>query len=620
MKGSVLKKFLCTCLVTAAAFAATTISASACTTIYVGGDLVEEGTPFVARTEDYGSDYNKLWFISESGKWKQGDHYVGCPEYGPFEWDFTHDSYRFTYFTNDIYYDGICPECGEKADHYSYTEFGTNEKGVSVSATETLYGNEKVTEADPYRDAEWAEANKSERIGIEETDIPTIILAEASSAREGVKLLLDIYENYGCVYASGVFICDKDEVWYIENCSGTQYVAIKLNDNMIFLEPNMAVIGRIDLDDENVIASKDLIAVAKKAGTFVGDEAKNIIDFRASYARISEKMDQRMIDGLNYLNAAYKYDSDALVADNTKFTISNLDASDKLVALYTNIKADRKLDKDDVFGYYKLSSIGKASNQEIEIFQLFKDRPVETATVGWVGVGNMSYNVFVPYYPMLIDGMYKGYQVSTASAKFTTEKPDTFCTYGTSWAQDAEGNWQRVSGFKAYPSNWKDSYYFTFEGLGGYIANADKITGGAEEEDDESLRLRIAEYDETSGESFVGCDADYIRWAKEVSGVGTVLVDAQYEKTHPNWVRLIILDSSGEPANGSIIQNVYDHIMRDDNRIERKVFHCHGILVDVEIHVPEPDVRQNVAGDIDLFHFIQRRGIHCLKFQIVVGD
>lgn len=248
---------------------------------------------------------------------------------------------------------------------YSYTEFGTNEKGVSVSATETLYGNKKVTEADPYRDAEWAEANKSERIGIEETDIPTIILAEASSAREGVKLLLDIYENYGCVAASGVFVCDKDEVWYVENCSGTQYVAIKLNDNMIFLEPNMAVIGRVDLDDENVIASKDLIAVAKKAGTFVGDETKNIIDFRASYARISEKMDQRMIDGLNYLNVAYKYDSDALVTDNTKFTISNLDASDKLVALYTNIKADRKLDKDDVFGYYKLSSIGKASNQEI---------------------------------------------------------------------------------------------------------------------------------------------------------------------------------------------------------------------------------------------------------------
>ena len=438
---------------------------------------------------------------------------------------------------------------------YSYTEFGTNEKGVSVSATETLYGNEKVTEADPYRDAEWAEANKSERIGIEETDIPTIILAEASSAREGVKLLLDIYENYGCVAASGVFVCDKDEVWYVENCSGTQYVAIKLNDNMIFLEPNMAVIGRVDLDDENVIASKDLIAVAKKAGTFVGDEAKNIIDFRASYARISEKMDQRMIDGLNYLNAAYKYDSDALVADNTKFTISDLDASDKLVALYTNIKADRKLDKDDVFGYYKLSSIGKASNQEIEIFQLFKDRPVETATVGWVGVGNMSYNVFVPYYPMLIDSMYSGYQVSTASAKFTTEKPDTFCTYGTSWAQDAEGNWQRVSGFKAYPSNWKDSYYFTFEGLGGYIANADKITGKPLKAEAKAyVADQLAALQQELYKDFV--TTDQLAKADDARALATENGKTMAEKAHKLGVELVEYITKDEALQPSVFTDV----------------------------------------------------------------
>lgn len=366
-----------------------------------------------------------------------------------------------------------------------------------------------------------------------------------------MKLLLDIYENYGCVYASGVFICDKDEVWYIENCSGTQYVAIKLNDNMIFLEPNMAVIGRVDLDDENVIASKDLIAVAKKAGTFVGDEAKNIIDFRASYARISEKMDQRMIDGLNYLNATYKYDSDALVADNTKFTISNLEASDKLVALYTNIKADRKLDKDDVFGYYKLSSIGKASNQEIEIFQLFKDRPVETATVGWVGVGNMSYNVFVPYYPMLIDGMYKGYQVSTASAKFTTEKPDTFCTYGTSWAQDAEGNWQRVSGFKAYPSNWKDSYYFTFEGLGGYIANAEKITGAPLKAEAKTyVADKLAALQQELYEDFV--TTDELAKADDARALATENGKAMAEKAHKLGVELveyITKDDALEPGH-----------------------------------------------------------------------
>ena len=370
-----------------------------------------------------------------------------------------------------------------------------------------------------------------------------------------MKLLLDIYENYGCVYASGVFICDKDEVWYVENCSGTQYVAIKLNNNMIFLEPNMAVIGRVDLDDENVIASKDLIAVAKKAGTFVGDEAKNIIDFRASYARISEKMDQRMIDGLNYLNAAYKYDSDALVADNTKFTISNLDASDKLVALYTNIKADRKLDKDDVFGYYKLSSIGKASNQEIEIFQLFKDRPVETATVGWVGVGNMSYNVFVPYYPMLIDSMYSGYQVSTASAKFTTEKPDTFCTYGTSWAQDAEGNWQRVSGFKTYPSNWKDSYYFTFEGLGGYIANAEKITGAPLKAEAKTyVADKLAALQQELYKDFV--TTDQLAKVDDARALATENGKTMAEKTHKLGVELVEYITKDEALQPSVFTDV----------------------------------------------------------------
>lgn len=370
-----------------------------------------------------------------------------------------------------------------------------------------------------------------------------------------MKLLLDIYENYGCVYASGVFICDKDEVWYIENCSGTQYVAIKLNDNMIFLEPNMAVIGRVDLDDENIIASKDLIAVAKKAGTFVGDEAKNIIDFRASYARISEKMDQRMIDGLNYLNATYKYDSDALVADNTKFTISNLDASDKLVALYTNIKADRKLDKDDVFGYYKLSSIGKASNQEIEIFQLFKDRPVETATVGWVGVGNMSYNVFVPYYPMLIDSMYSGYQVSTASAKFTTEKPDTFCTYGTSWAQDAEGNWQRVSGFKTYPSNWKDSYYFTFEGLGGYIANAEKITGAPLKAEAKTyVADKLAALQQELYKDFV--TTDQLAKADDARALATENGKTMAEKAHKLGVELVEYITKDEALQPSVFTDV----------------------------------------------------------------
>lgn len=461
------KKLLATVTAVTALTLAATVGASACTTIYVGGNLTEEGTPFVARTEDYGSDMNKLWFISEAGHFKEGDKFLGCPAYGEFEWNFTHDSYRFTYFTNDIF-NGKCPECGqENPTHWSYTEFGTNEKGLSVSATETISGNAEVKKIDP---------NVQEKVdgvvGIEETDIPTILLAEAASAREGIELLAKIYDEYGAYFDSGIFVCDQKETWYIENCSGTQYVAIKLNEDLIFMEPNIAVIGQIDLNDtDNVIASEKLIEVAQQAGTFVGDADKNIIDFRASYANLGTEESPRvgtprMADGLKFLDKDSDYTPADLFADNTKFTISNV-KDGKLVPFYTNIKVDRKLTKDDVFNYYKLSSIGKPSNQEIEIFQLFKDEPVETGTVGWVGVGNMSNNVFIPYYPMLLEGQYEGYQVSTQVVTQSDKVPEGFHTWTT----------RNGGKYVAYPENWRDSFYFTFEGLGGYILYAEEITG-----------------------------------------------------------------------------------------------------------------------------------------------
>lgn len=479
MKKFSLKKLVTAVAVTTSLVAAATISASACTTIYVGAEQTQEKTPFVARTEDYGWNYNKQWFVMPQGQWAKGDTFLGCPGYGEFEWKFTHDSYRFTYFTNDQY-QGTCPECGQKnATHPSYTEFGTNEKGVSVSATETIYGRSEVTKTiDPF-----VKTKVDGKVGIEETDIPTIILAEADSAKAGVDLLLNIYKDYGAYFASGVFICDKNETWYIENCSGHQYVAIKVPDNMIFLEPNMAVIGRVDLDDENVLASENLIKVAQEANTFEGKADKNIIDFRASYAGRQDQMDPRMVDGLNYLNKDYKYTAEQLLADNTRFTISNVNDKDELVGLYTNIKADRKLDKNDVFGYYKLSSIGKPSNQDIEIFQLFKDKDkdITTSTVGWVGVGNMSNNVFVPYYPMLLTDskdMYEGYQATLPAVQKVAERPADANAF---YVKDRGGK------FAVYPEGWRDSYYFSFEGLGGYIADAEKLTGTAISDADKKL-------------------------------------------------------------------------------------------------------------------------------------
>ena len=470
MKNLTMKRVLAGVLGAATMIASSLTMASACTTIYAGANRTQEGTKFIARSEDYGSDMNKLWFVSEAGAYS--GTFRGCPEYGPFTYELSHPSYRFTYFKNDNVYNGVCPECGEEnAQHASYTEFGTNEKGVSVSATETISGTDAVLAVDPYRDSGWAQEN-GKPAGIEEGDIPTVLLSEAASAREALDLLLKIYDTYGCADGAGLFITDQQESWYIENCSGTQYVAIKLNDDLLFLEPNMAIIGSVDLDDtENVIASPKLIETAKAAGTFTGDEAENVINFRASYAGRLDSADKRLVEGLNYLNSAYSYDAEKLVADNSRFTISNLDASGAIVPLYTNISADRTLTVDDILNYYKLSTIAKSGNQEIEIFQIFKDRPMEYATVGWVAVGDLACNVFVPYYPMLIDAMYEGYQAGTPEVQFTTEKPTEglFYPYAKRSYNWETGEVTMTDGYRILPEGWEKSYYWSFEILNDYV-------------------------------------------------------------------------------------------------------------------------------------------------------
>ena len=82
-----------------------------------------------------------------------------------------------------------------------------------------------------------------------------------------------------------------------------------------------------------------------------------MIDYRASYAGRLDSADKRLVEGLNYLNSAYRYDADALVTDNSRFTISNLDKTGAIVPLYTNISADRTLDVDDILNYYKCLNI-----------------------------------------------------------------------------------------------------------------------------------------------------------------------------------------------------------------------------------------------------------------------
>lgn len=96
------------------------------------------------------------------------------------------------------------------------------------------------------------------------------------------------------------------------------------------------------------------------------------------------------------------------------------------------------------------------------------------------------------------------------------------------------------------------------------IDNPEQMSGGTEEEDDDSFRNRIVEYDQTQGSSYVGNDADYKRWAMEVPGVGSAIIIPAEDTT--GLVTIVLIDANGQPANDQLCQEVYKHIMHPEDR------------------------------------------------------
>lgn len=97
------------------------------------------------------------------------------------------------------------------------------------------------------------------------------------------------------------------------------------------------------------------------------------------------------------------------------------------------------------------------------------------------------------------------------------------------------------------------------------VINNEAITGGTETESNDDYYDRIAaEY--ANSMTYLGNDSDYVRWAKEAGAGDCIVVDAV---DGPGTVKLVLIDRNGQPANESLIKDVYDYIVSPDNRSAR---------------------------------------------------
>lgn len=209
-----------------------------CTTILVGKKASYDGSTMIARNDD-----------SSNGKFTAKKLQVIHPEDMPriyksvlskFEVELPENPLQYTAMPNAVEGDGM------------WAAAGVNIENIGMTATETITSNARVLGADPLV-----------KDGFGEEDIVMITLPYIHSAKEGIKRLGLLLEQYGTYESNGIAFSDVDSIWYMETIGGHHWIARRVPDESYVMMPNQFGIDEFDFEDacsnENeYMCSKDL--------------------------------------------------------------------------------------------------------------------------------------------------------------------------------------------------------------------------------------------------------------------------------------------------------------------------------------------------------------------------
>ena len=379
-------------------------SAFACTGFYVGSGVTENGSSYMGRSEDIGDRYGKVFGVAESqtitADTVYKDTYGFSMKYSDLEFDYPTTTYSYTYARDSYLYGETMKDADGNYVGEAYAEVSQNEKGVAMTATVSTRYNNSAKAAD-----------KLVNTGICEVSMTSILMAGAATAKEAVDLLAEIIDKYGAGECNSLMIADAKETWYFEIVSGHQYAAVKMPADKVSVQPNIMLLGVIDVTDtENVVASPNLVTLAQENGFLVTDE-NGKIDVTATYGTPSGS-NKRLWQGMFYFNeeAANVYvttDADGntvissydyeLLFDTTK-ELSTLDVLQLLAyrgeGSAWDYSAEPNLGNSNV--------IGTRSQSECHVFETRQNMPELMAVLQWQCMADAEFGIYVPYYSALV--------------------------------------------------------------------------------------------------------------------------------------------------------------------------------------------------------------------------
>lgn len=261
-----------------------------------------------------------------------------------------------------------------------------------------------------------------------------ITLQRAKTAREAIKIMSELVEEYG-YYSSGesFSIADANEVWMMEmigkgpDVKGANWVAIRIPDGYIAGHANASRITTFPLNDpENCLYSKDIISFAREKGYFNGKDSD--FNFSAAYSPLDfgavrfcdarvwsmfRRCNSTMDKYLSYIKGESMERMPLFIKPDNKLGV------DDVMSLMRDQYEGTELDmtKGLAAGPYSMPYRWRPLTWEFEGERYFNERPISTPQTGfsfitqsrswmpnevggiiWFGVDDTRTTVYTPIY------------------------------------------------------------------------------------------------------------------------------------------------------------------------------------------------------------------------------
>lgn len=375
----------------------------ACTTILVGKKASYDGSTMIARNDD-----------SPSGKFTPKKYVVVHPDEQPrkyisvlshVEIDLPDNPMRYTAVPNALEGDGI------------WAASGVNEANVAMTATETITSNPRVLGADPLVVYQPAKDGQEEiKGGIGEEDIVCLVLPYIHSAREGVKRLGSLLEQYGTYEMNGIAFQDADEIWWLETIGGHHWIARKVPDDVYVVMPNQLGIDQFNLEDafseqKEYMCSADLKDFIEKYHLNLAMDG--VLNPRDAFGSHDDSDHVYNTPRAWYMGRClnprtWRWDGPAAdftpYSDNIPWCMvpeKKVTVEDVKYVLSSHFQGTpydpyAGYGESNMRGAYR--SIGINRNDFMSLIQINDNRPDDIKAIQWLAFASNAFNVMVPFY------------------------------------------------------------------------------------------------------------------------------------------------------------------------------------------------------------------------------